>query len=283
MTTKPAPTPTPKGFGPWGTTHEKHYQAFVTAFSGLDGHHVVAFMTRVSCGMDWRGCNKAKMAEHYARAMCGERVSLSAGKQKRRMQALDLASARRAVLERSRGAKDWFDHYSAAESAAEPDPAEEVPFPKPGDRVSKGFWSKREHVAKAAAMYPTRTQLQIAYPAAHKAAARYGWLDELLPKVTSQEYRTPRGYWTLERVKQILAENKWESTGAMRRNPLGKAVIMACARLDCGELLPPNMPRERATNPDSSRPRKAPPKMPINCWPFEGPATKADTAVESAT
>lgn len=100
--------------GPWTEDHERHYQRFMAAFRGIQTHDVVGLMNRVSHGIEWRHCSKAHMGEHYARALCGERVSMSGGREEAQMRGFDLESGRRAALERGLKGKwsGWFEHYT---------------------------------------------------------------------------------------------------------------------------------------------------------------------------
>lgn len=97
----------------------------------------------------------------------------------------------------------------------------------------------------------------------------------------------PKGYWTAETVAKAIADAGWTTRAQMRACAEGRAVIASCKGRGLTHLLPPP---ERGPNAQEKTPAREKPRgrarVAINCWPFEGPATKVDagedTAVESA-
>lgn len=89
---------------------KQHAQRFMDAFHGVKGHHVIAVMNIVTPGIEWRHCSKGYIADSYATAMLGSRISLHPDSSER-MRRLDFESARRAAIERDLGNNHWFKFY----------------------------------------------------------------------------------------------------------------------------------------------------------------------------
>lgn len=84
-----------------------HRENFLEAVRGIPVHHVIAAMDYAVVGVRWRHCSKGHMADKYARAMNGERWTISSSAVVT-MPAIDLKALRTACLNRMAVSHDWY-------------------------------------------------------------------------------------------------------------------------------------------------------------------------------